>query len=125
MFREYSVLLAPDGARCVVKLITDKDYIIDFSTNCDNTDIELVSKSLVESSYKLMYLPEPKIGFTRNEIDMLYNALSVHKNYIETGDVSVSSDTASKIGKKTKTLSYEQMEHLVSINKLMIKILNL
>lgn len=124
MFREGSVLQTSDGARCVVKLITDKDYVLDFSVKCDNSDLELVSKTLVESSYKMIGLPISKIEFTREEIDMLYIALSVHKNYIETGDISISSDTASKIGKKTKTLSYEQMEHLVSMNKLMTKLLN-
>lgn len=73
----------------------------------------------------------PTIVITKDEAHEIGLTLSMHYNYITTGDVTTSPEDISAMGKsappdaKLKSLSPDQMELLVSIHKLKIRFMNL
>jgi len=61
----------------------------------------------------------------REEQDLIYYSLAMRKNYIETGDVSLSAQDALNCGygDKVKLLSIDQIRAIAKIKQLMIEVL--
>ena len=56
---------------------------------------------------------------------IIYHSLSMWRNYIQTGDVCISADTAVKMGKldKCRMLSSDQQEFVIQLEEVMKDVL--
>lgn len=58
------------------------------------------------------------VSLTLDQVSLIRNALQYWANYIETGDMTLCSEDASRMGSNINPLNLDQMKHIIALREL-------